>query len=394
MTPRRTPSRPRAPHRVGRTVAILGLAGLALAASPAALAQPAPASSAIPPPASAPLPSGPAAPIPAPHEGDFVLRDVRLHDGSVLPELRQHYVTLGDPSGEPVLVLHGTGGSGAGMLTPDFAGRLFGPGQPLDARTHYVILPDALGAGRSSKPSDGLGPRFPAYTYDDMVEAQHRLLTEGLGVRHLRLVIGLSMGGMECWLWGITHPGFSDALVPMASQPAAMSGRNWLLRHMLVEAIRRDPGFDGGNYRTEPASLQLAATFYGLATSGGTLHDQAAYPDAASGSRYVDSLLDRRATFDANDFIAQWNASRDYDPSGRLDRITDAVLAINSADDERNPPETGTMTRGMSQLRHGTLFLVPASPETRGHATLGDARFFADRLAAFLRTVPHDGESP
>ena len=193
-----------------------------------------------------------AADYPAPKQGDWVARDFKFHTGDVMPELRIHYTTVGDPSGQPVLVLHGSGGSAASMLTPAFAGELFGPGQPLDAAKYYIIIPDAIGHGKSAKPSDGLKIKFPQYDYADMVDAQYRLLSEGLGVRHLRLIIGNSMGGMETWLWGEKYPGYMDALVPMASLPTAMASRNWMLRRMMLETIRNDPGYKNGNYTMQP----------------------------------------------------------------------------------------------------------------------------------------------
>ncbi len=329
-----------------------------------------------------------AADFPAPKQADWVAHDFRFHTGEVLPDLREHYTTVGDPSGEPVLVLHGTAGSGTGMLDPAFAGELFGPGQALDARKYFVILPDAIGTGHSAKPSDGLRTKFPRYDYDDMVLAQYRLLTEGLGIHHLRLVLGNSMGGMETWVWGEAHPGFMDALVPMASQPTAMAGRNWMLRRMLIETIRSDPSWDGGNYETEPASLHTANILFGIATSGGTLAYQSLAPTHAQADAYVDHALAQPGPADANDFIYQWDASRDYDPAPGLGQITAPVLAINSADDERNPAETGVMDREIKLLKDGKLYLIPASTETRGHGTTGLAHFWAAQLAAFLPTVP------
>jgi len=212
-----------------------------------------------------------AADYPAPNEGDWIARDFRFHTGDVMPELRLHYTTVGAPSGQPVLILHGTTGSGATMLTPAFAGELFGPGQPLDASKYFIILPDAIGTGKSSKPSDGLRMKFPRYNYDDMVAAQYRLVTEGLGIRHLRLVLGNSMGGMHTWIWGVNYPEFMDALVPMASQPTEMSGRNWMMRRMLIDAIRNDPAWNNGDYTTQPRALQAANVFFGIATSGGMI---------------------------------------------------------------------------------------------------------------------------
>jgi homoserine O-acetyltransferase/O-succinyltransferase len=352
-----------APPTVSRRAALLG--GLALAALPAAAAE-----------------------FPAPREASWTARDFRFHTGEVLPELRLHYTTVGDPGGQPVLVLHGTGGSGRGLLTPAFAGELFGPGQPLDAARHFIVLPDALGAGKSAKPSDGLRARFPRYNYDDMVLAQHRLVTEGLGLRRLRLVLGNSMGGMHAWLWGVTHPDFMDALVPMAAQPTAMAGRNWMLRRLMVEQIRRDPAYAGGDYTEQPPSLRMASVFYATATNGGTLALQANAPTREAADRLVDARLAAPFAADANDFVYQWDSSRDYDPEPGLDRIKARVLAINPADDERNPPETGVMQAAMRRVAHGRLLLIPASAETMGHGTTANARFWRDALGAFLRELP------
>ena len=331
---------------------------------------------------------GVAAEYPAAREADWVARDFRFQNGAVMAEMRVHYATVGDPSGEPVLVLHGTGGSGAGLLSAGFAGELFGPGQALDASKYFIILPDAIGAGKSSKPSDGMRAGFPQYNYADMVQAQYRLVTEGLGIKHLRLVLGNSMGGMETWVWGIEHPGFMDALVPMASQPTAMAGRNWMLRRLLVESIRQDPAYQGGNYAVQPGSLRLANALYGVATNGGTLALQAKGDTHAKADAYVSERLAAAAPADANDFIYQWSASADYDPEPRLGRIEAAVLLINSADDERNPAETGVTARAMREVKRGQEFLIPASAATAGHGTTGMARFWAARLKAFLEGVP------
>jgi homoserine O-acetyltransferase len=329
-----------------------------------------------------------AADYPAPREADWTTPGFKFHTGETMPALRLHYTTIGNPNGEPVLVLHGTGQSGHAMLTPGFAGELFGPGQALDAAKYYIILPDAIGAGKSTKPSDGLRTKFPHYNYDDMVLAQYRLLTEGLHIQHLRLVIGNSMGGMQTWMWGEAHPGFMDALVPMASQPTAMASRNWMTRRMLVETIKRDPAYDNGNYTTQPPSLRAANVFMGIATSGGTLADQSLAPTAAKADRLVDERLAAPPPADANDYIYQWSSSHDYDAAPGLDRIEAAVLAINSADDERNPPETGVMTRAMTHVKNGHVLLIPASAETRGHGTTGMAKFWQQQLREFLATVP------
>ena len=329
-----------------------------------------------------------AAEYPVPKEADWVARDFRFHTGEVMPELRLYYATVGEPSGQPVLILHGTASSGAGLLTPAFAGELLGPGQPLDASKYFIIFPDAIGAGKSSKPSDGLRAKFPRYNYDDMVAAQYRLVTEGLGIRHLRLVLGNSMGGMHTWLWGVTHPDFMDALVPMASQPTEMSSRNWMMRRMLIDAVRNDPDWNDGNYTTQPRALKTASVFYGIATNGGTL----AYEHLAPTREQADKLLDDRLaapfTADANDFLYQWDSSRDYNPAPRLERIAAALLAINSADDERNPPETGVAQRALERVKNGRLYLIPASQDTRGHGTTGMARFWKQQLQEFLQTAP------
>jgi homoserine O-acetyltransferase len=329
-----------------------------------------------------------AADYPAPREGDWIARDFRFHSGEVLPELRLHYTTIGAPSGEPVLVLHGTAGSGAGMLTPAFAGELFGPGQPLDATRYYVILPDAIGTGKSTKPSDGLRTRFPKYDYDDMVLAQYRLVTEGLGIKHLRLVLGNSMGGMHTWLWGVRHPDFMDALVPMACQPTEMAGRNWVLRRMLVESIRRDPEYKDGHYAAPPASLKVANAFFGFATSGGTQAYQKAAPSREAADKLVDERLAAPLPIDANDFVYQWDSSRDYNAAPGLERIRAPLLAINSADDERNPPELGIMERELKRVRNARLLLIPASADTRGHGTTGIARFWKRELQEWLEAQP------
>lgn len=325
---------------------------------------------------------------PAQKEDDWVVRDFRFHTGDVLPELRLHYTTVGAPTGEPVLILHGTTGSGASMLTPAFAGELFGPGQPLDATRYYIILTDAVGTGKSSKPSDGLRARFPKYNYDDMVDAQYRLVKEHLGVRHLRLVLGNSMGGMQTWIWAQKYPDFMDAAVPMASLPTEMSSRNWMMRRLIIDSIRNDPEWMNGNYTKQPRSLQVASVFYGIATNGGS---QALYKTAPTREK-ADQLLDQRlsAPFpgDANDHLYQWDSSRDYNPASGLERIQAVVLAINSADDERNPPETGVLDREIKRVKNGRVFLIPASDQTAGHGTAGQARFWKQQLGELLQTAP------
>jgi homoserine O-acetyltransferase len=274
------------------------------------------------------------------------------------------------------------------MLAPAFAGELFGPGQPLDASRYYVILPDAIGHGKSSKPSDGLRTNFPKYNYDDMVDAHYRLLTEHLGVRRVRLVLGNSMGGMKIWILAQKYPGFMDVAVPMASLPMEMSSRNWILRRLIIDSIRNDPEWMNGNYSKQPRSAQFASVFYGFATSGGT---QALYKAAPTRDK-ADQLLNQRlgAPFsaDANDVLYQWESSRDYNPSAGLERIQSVLLAINAADDERNPPELGVLDREIKRVKNGRMLLIPASDQTAGHGTTFQARFWKKEVADVLQATP------
>ncbi len=332
-----------------------------------------------------------AADYPAPKEGDFIAKDFRFSSGEVMPELRLHYTTIGEPTGEPVLILHGTAGSGTGLLTPAFAGEIFGAGQALDAKKYFIIVPDALGAGKSSKPSDGLKGKFPKYNYDDMVQAQYRLLSEGLGIKHVRLVLGNSMGGMHTWVWGVKYPEFMDALVPMASQPTEMSARNWMMRRMLIDAVRKDPDYNDGNYTAQPKGLRVANVFYGIATNGGNLAYQGMAPTRAAADKIVDERLAAPFAADANDFVYQWDASRDYNPQPALDAIKASVLVINSADDERNPPEFGLVERELKRLKNARLFLILATADTRGHGTTGLAKFWAKEVGEFMAGVPKRG---
>ncbi len=325
-----------------------------------------------------------AAEYPAPKEGDWIVRDFRFHTGEVLPELRMHYTTVGLPSGEPVLVLHGTTGAASTLLTEAFAGELFGPGQALDASKYFIILPDAIGAGKSSKPSDGLRTRFPRYNYADMIQAQYRLLTEHLGVRHLRLVIGNSMGGMLTWEWGGTYPDFMDALVPMAALPTAMSGRNWMLRRMVIDAIRSDPEWNGGNYATQPRLWKSAFVYFGLATNGGTRAIYKAAPTREKADAYLDQRLAESTPLDANDVLYAYDGARDYNPAPGLAKIRARVLAIDAADDERNPIELGILERETQKIAGARSVWIPASEETRGHGTTGSAKWWKDHLAELL----------
>ena len=329
-----------------------------------------------------------AADVPAPREGDWIAKDVRFKSGDVLPEVRLHYTTIGDPKGEPVLILHGSGQSGTVMLAPIFAGELFGPGQPLDATKYFIVLPDAIGHGKSSKPSDGLRAAFPKYDYDDMVELEYRLMTEGLGIPHARLVLGNSMGGMGVWLMAERHPRFMDIAVPMASLPVEMSGRNWMLRRLITDSIRNDPDWNGGNYTTQPKSARFATVFFGLATAGGNQALYKAAPTRAKADAIVDQRLAAPFTADANDVLYQWDASRSFDPSAGLETITATLLAINSADDERNPPELGVMDREIRRVKNGRVLLIPASAETAGHGTTFYAKWWKGELDAVLKSAP------
>jgi homoserine O-acetyltransferase len=329
-----------------------------------------------------------AADYPAPKQGDFIAKDFKFHTGEVMPELKLHYTTIGEPTGTPVVVLHGSGGSAAAMLTPSFAGELFGAGQPLDASKYYIILPDSIGHGKSSKPSDGMKTAFPKYDYQDMVDAQYRLVKEGLGINHLRLVIGNSMGGMHAWLWGVRYPEMMDALVPMASQPTAMAARNWMLRRTMIETIRNDPDYNGGNYTSQPRMMKYAIAAYRFASAGGTLAYQTLAPTTAKADKMVDDQLATPVTADANDYLYAWEASHDYDPSGDMEKIEAVTLAINAADDERNPPETGVTAAAIKRIKNGRLYLIPASIETRGHLTTGNATFYKQPLQELLQTAP------
>ena len=333
-----------------------------------------------------------AADHPAPREGDWVVRDFRFHTGEILPELRLHYATVGAPTGEPVLILHGTTQSGASMLSPVFAGELFGPGQPLDASRYYVILPDAIGHGKSSKPSDGLRTGFPKYNYDNMVDAHYRLVTEHLGVQHLRLVLGFSMGGMETWILAQKYPALMDIAVPMASLPSEMSGRNWMLRRLIIDSIRNDPEWKNGNYSGPLRSAQFASVFYGLATNGGNQALHKAAPTREKADELLDKRLSAPFSADANDVLYQWDSSRDYNPSRGLERIQAALLAINSADDERNPPELGVLDREIKRVKNGRVLLIPASDQTAGHATAFYARFWKKELGDLLQTAPRSAK--
>jgi homoserine O-acetyltransferase len=331
---------------------------------------------------------------PAPAEGEFLIREMRFADGGQLPELRLHYTTLGelrrDASGRAtnaVLILHGTGGSGRAFLREQFAGQLFGPGQPLDASRHFLIMPDGIGHGGSSKPSDGLRARFPRYTYADMVAAQ-RALIAGLGVDRLRLVIGTSMGGMQTWMWGCQHPEMMDALMPLACLPAAIAGRNRMLRRMVADAIRTDPGWLGGDYREQPRGLTTAVYVMIMMVSA-PLRWQLDAPTPAEADAMFDRMVgEYQASLDANDLLYQIEASRDYDPAPDLERIRAPLLAINSADDLVNPPELGILEAAIRRVARGEALVIPASPATSGHRTHSLPALWGQHLARLLSQLP------
>jgi homoserine O-acetyltransferase/O-succinyltransferase len=313
-----------------------------------------------------------AADDPAPTPGDYVIRDFRFASGETLAELRIHYRTLGTPRRDAqgvvrnaVLILHGTTGAGGNFLRPEFAGELFGPGQPLDATRYYLILPDGIGHGQSSKPSDGLRGRFPRYGYRDMVAAQHRLLTEGLKVSHLRLVLGTSMGGMHTWLWGQRYPDFMDGLVPLASLPARIAGRNRMWRRMVSDAIRTDPEWKGGDYTSQPRGLRFAAQMLALMGSSPVQRQQEA-PTPEQADQLLEDAVNRAVkVMDANDVLYAVESSRDYDPGPGLGEITAPLLAINFADDLINPPELGILEREIKRVKRGQAIVIPTSDQTR-----------------------------
>ncbi|HEV2021374.1 MAG TPA: alpha/beta fold hydrolase [Terriglobales bacterium] len=333
-----------------------------------------------------------AADYPQPTPGDFVLKDFKFASGETLPELRIHYRTLGTPQKDAhgrvrnaVLVLHGTTGSGENFLSASFAGVLFSPGGLLDARTYYVVIPDGIGHGQSSKPSDGLHARFPRYGYDDMVTAQYRLLTEGLGVDHLRLVMGTSMGGMHTWVWGEKYPDFMDALLPLASLPVQIAGRNRAWRKMAVDAIRNDPGFNHGDYTAQPYGLTFAIDLLWLMSSS-PVQRQKDSPTREQADAAVDQFVaGLMKSHDANDVAYAIDASWDYNPEPKLSTIQAPLLAINFADDLINPPELGILERAIKRVSHGRAVLIPAGPATRGHGTHSLPAVYQQHLAAFLK---------
>jgi homoserine O-acetyltransferase len=333
-----------------------------------------------------------AADYPPPTEGDYIIRDFKFASGETLTELKIHYRTLGkidkDAQGNvknAVLITHGTTGSGAQFIRPEFAGELFGKDQPLDATKFFIVLPDGIGHGKSSKPSDGMRAKFPHYGYIDMVEAQYRLLSDGLGVNHARLVMGTSMGGMHTWLWGETHSDFMDALMPLASLPIQISGRNRGWRRIIIDAIRNDPSWVGGDYKTQPPSLRTAAEMLWFMSSNPVLRQKEA-PTLAKTDEALDKFVEQIVkTDDANDVLYALEASRDYDPGPNLEKIRAPLLAINSADDLINPPELGILEREIKRVPHGRAIVIPTSDKTRGHGSHTIASLWKEQLSILLK---------
>ena len=323
----------------------------------------------------------------------YVIHNFRFGTGETFPELKLHYLTLGQPHRDPaghtdnvVLLLHGTGGDAYSLLNPVFSDELFGPGQPLDITKYFIILPDDIGQGESSKPSDGLRMNFPHYDYDDMVASQHTMLIDGLHVDHLRLILGTSMGCMQSFVWGETYPDFSDALAPFACLPVEIAGRNRIWRYMSMQIIRNDPAWNNGNYTTEPVEGLRGAADLLIIAGSAPLQMQKNYPTRQQAEAYVDRTVDRIvAHTDANDFLYYVNASRNYNPEPKLNTITAAVLWVNSADDFINPPELGIAQKLVTRMPHAKFILVPISDATRGHGTHTYAAVWKNELAEFLQ---------
>lgn len=332
-----------------------------------------------------------AASCPTPQEGDLVLRDFQFKSGEVLPELRLHYRTIGAPVQDQagsvrnaVLLLHGTTGSGRFFLSPQFCDTLFGPGQSLDAARYFIVVPDSIGHGTSSKPSDGLHARFPRYNYEDMVVAQYRLLTEKLGINHVRLVMGTSMGGAHTWLWGTKYPDFMDGLIPVASLPVEIGGENRIFRRLMIDAVRNDPAWNSGEYTSPPPGLVPALeAFFFMLNSRLQLQKQA--PSTAAADQMVDKWVQAvRAQTDANDFLYQWESMRNYNPEPDLGKIQARLVAINFVDDQINPAEFGILESAVKQTKSGQAVLVPASDKRRGHLTLASPELWEQYVAKLM----------
>lgn len=317
-------------------------------------------------------------------ENDFLISNFEFESGQILPELRIHYTTIGNPQNPAVLLLHGTTGSASTLLIPSFAGQLFGEHQVLDANQYFLIIPDAIGSGKSSKPSDGLQIDFPKYTYADMVRAQYLLITEHLKISKLHLVLGFSMGGMHAWTWAHTYPTMMNKVVPMASLPIEVAGRNWLTRRMLLEMIRQDPEYQNGKYLTNPRIVTQALAYFSIATNGGNQALLRQAPTREAADHLFNQMLAKPNSLDANDLIFQYEASRSYNPQPYLNHIDCDILAINSLDDERNPAELGVLEMTQKSLPKLDILYIPGSDNTQGHLTLLNAALWRKELATWL----------
>jgi homoserine O-acetyltransferase/O-succinyltransferase len=343
------------------------------------------------------LPAQEGTKLPAPKGGDYVAHDFHFKSGETLPEVRLHYSTFGSPARDAsgrvtnaVLLLHGTSGAGDQFFAPQFAGALFGPGQLLDITRYYIILPDNIGHGKSSKPSDGMKAHFPQYDYDDMVALQHELLEKGMGVDHLRLILGTSMGCMHSFVWGETYPDFMDSLMPLACQPVEIAGRNRAWRKLAMDAIRDDPAWKNGDYTEPPqAGMKTAAEMFYVA-AGSALQMQKNDPTRKTTDETLDDFAKRfAASHDANDLLYALNASRNYNPAPQLEKITVPVMFVNSADDFINPPELSIAEREIKRIKKGRFVLIPISDQTRGHGTHTTAALWQKYLKKLLEESQH-----
>jgi homoserine O-acetyltransferase/O-succinyltransferase len=329
---------------------------------------------------------------PDPVEGDFIVKQFYFKSGEHFQNLKLHYTTIGKPTkgkdgkvNNAVLIMHGTTGTGTGFLNPRFAGNLFGPGQLLDAKKYFIILTDDIGHGKSSKPSDGLHMRFPNYDYDDMVLANYRLLTEHLQVNHLRLVMGTSMGGMHSWVWGYTYPEFMDAIMPLASQPVAIAGRNWIQRKMAMDLIKMDPEWKGGEYTSTPKAGMSGAILAMMFMVSSPLQWQKNAPTREKSEEMMHNMLNRYLKIlDANDMIYAYNSSRNYNPAPHLEKIKAPLLAINSADDQVNPPELKILETEIVKVKNGRAIVLPITDETSGHGTHSNPKIWGNYLKQLL----------
>lgn len=321
------------------------------------------------------------------NEGDYIIENFKFNEGNTIKKLKIHYVTIGNPKGKPVLILHGTTGNGDSMLNDSFGHALFDKGMPLDAEKYFIILPDAIGTGQSSKPSDGLKGNFPHYDYTDMVNAQYLLLKKGLNIDHLELIIGNSMGGMNTWQWVTMYPNYMKAAIAMAATPAPMSSRNWIMRKMIINSIKDDPDWNNGFYSKQPEKFQTVYNYYDIATNGGDIAWQNNAYNTQKTEEILANKLKERTTMDANDFLYQWDAARNFDPTKELTKVKAFMLVINSEDDERNPPNTGLMEKALKDVVAAKYYLIPASDKTRGHGTTMNAELWIEELKIFLKEL-------